>query len=294
MSDMAEPVLEDTSPGAGESEPDADAPETRASAPIPPVPTPSPTADPVRIVEAALFSGGKPLDVTEIAENTGLAARVVTSALHALEKEYAARDGALEVGQAGAKWAMQVKAMYAPSTVRLAPMEIAPKLLKTLALIAYHQPLLQSDLVDMVGDKAYEHVRELVERGLVKKRLHERSFLLSTTDAFPEYFGIPATDRDAIRRYLAAKVGIPPEALDRAKKAIQEQLPSESVSDPPSPADPPSGEKDASEPGEASDSSDAGGSTDRESASDSHGGNSGEPVMPSTAGSEAADSTRSE
>jgi segregation and condensation protein B len=173
--------------------------------------------DPVRVVEAALFSAGKPLEEVEIAENTHFAPTVVRDALKALAKEYDERGGALEVGKAGAKWAMQVKAAYAPTTARLAPMEIPHKTLKTLALVAYHQPLLQSDLVDMVGDKAYEHVRELVERGLVKKRLSERSFLLSTTELFPEYFGIPATDREQIRQFLAAKVGIPPEVLARAK-----------------------------------------------------------------------------
>lgn len=165
-------------------------------------------ADPVRIVEAALFSAGKAIDEVEIAENTGLRRDVVRRSLERLAAEYAERDTALEVGKAGAKWAMQVRTTYAPAAVRLAPMEIPVKLLRTLALVAYHQPLLQSDLVDMVGSRVYEHIHELLERGLVRKRPEGLSYMLSTTEAFPEYFGIPATDRDQIRRYLAERVGL--------------------------------------------------------------------------------------
>ena len=164
--------------------------------------------DPVLVVEAALFSAGKPLAVDELAENAGLDRRKVPGYLKDLQRRYEAQNGALEIGRAGEKWSMQVRTAYAEKTTRLAPMEIPLKLLKTLALIAYHQPVLQSDLKDMVGEKVYEHVGQLAELGLVRKRVHERSFLIMTTDAFPEYFGIPAADREGIKHYLAEKVGL--------------------------------------------------------------------------------------
>lgn len=164
--------------------------------------------DPVLIVEAALFSAGKPISLDEIAENTGLPRKDVGKLIMELKHRYDAQAGSLEVGKAGEKWAMQVRAAYAPSTTKLAPMEIPIKLVKTLALIAYHQPVLQSDLKEMVGDKVYDHIRELDERGLVKKRVHERSYLIVTSDKFPEYFGIPAADREGIKTFLANKVGL--------------------------------------------------------------------------------------
>jgi segregation and condensation protein B len=164
--------------------------------------------DPVLVVEAALFSAGKPLAVDEIAENAGLDRRKVPGYLKDLQQRYAAASSALEIGRAGEKWAMQVRTAYAEKTTRLAPMEIPLKLLKTLALVAYHQPVLQSALKEMVGEKVYEHVQLLVELGLVKKRVHERSFLLVTSERFPEYFGIPAADREGIKTFLAGKVGL--------------------------------------------------------------------------------------
>ncbi|HEX2022307.1 MAG TPA: SMC-Scp complex subunit ScpB [Candidatus Thermoplasmatota archaeon] len=169
---------------------------------------PDAALDPVLVVEAALFSAGKPLSTDEIAENAGLDKRKVLPALKALAERYAASQTALEIGRAGEKWSMQVRTRYAERTTRLAPMEIPIKLLKTLALIAYHQPVLQSDLKEMVGDKVYDHVKELGDLGLVKKRVHERSFLILTSERFPEYFGIPASDREGIKTFLAEKVGL--------------------------------------------------------------------------------------
>jgi len=164
--------------------------------------------DPVLVVEAALFSAGKPISVEEIAENTGLDRRKVPKALAELQQRYATAHSSLEIGRAGDKWGMQVKTAYAESTTKLAPMEIPIKLVKTLALIAYHQPVLQSDLKEMVGEKVYDHIRELQDRGLVKKRVHERSYLIVTSEKFPEYFGIPASDREGIKHFLADKVGL--------------------------------------------------------------------------------------
>ncbi|HUR68943.1 MAG TPA: SMC-Scp complex subunit ScpB [Candidatus Thermoplasmatota archaeon] len=175
--------------------------------------------DPVLIVEAALFSAGKPVSLDEIAENTGLGRKEVPQLVLALKNRYANASTSLEVAKAGDKWAMQVRTDYAPSTTKLAPMEIPIKLVKTLALIAYHQPVLQSKLKEMVGDKVYDHIAELQDRGLVKKRVHERSFLIVTSEKFPEYFGIPAADREGIKTFLANKVGLTLPRTDDAGNA---------------------------------------------------------------------------
>ena len=175
--------------------------------------------DPVLVVEAALFSAGKPVSLDEIAVNTGLDRREVPKLVLALKHRYEGMSSSLEVAKAGDKWAMQVRTAYAPSTTKLAPMEIPIKLVKTLALIAYHQPVLQSKLKEMVGEKVYDHISELQERGLVKKRVHERSYLIVTSEKFPEYFGIPASDREGIKHYLAEKVGLQLPKTDDAGNA---------------------------------------------------------------------------
>jgi segregation and condensation protein B len=162
----------------------------------------------LRIVEAALFSAGKPLLAEELAEKTNLSKEQVRDACKALEKEYESSISALEVGKAGDKWAMQLKAQWAPHASMLAPGEVPKKTLKTLALIAFHQPVLQSELKRMVGERVYDHMHELHERGLVVAREHGQTKIITTSDRFPEYFGIPETEADRIRTYLADKLGI--------------------------------------------------------------------------------------
>jgi len=165
---------------------------------------------PMHVVEAALFSAGKPLAVDEIAETTGISADAVKVGIRDLQSAYEGRDSVLEVGKAGAKWAMQVRSRAAEPAAKFAPMEIPAKVLKTLALIAYHQPMKQSELVDMIGTKVYDHVPELVARGLVKAREEGVTKVLTTTAAFPEYFGLDAEDQQGVRAALAKLVGLPP------------------------------------------------------------------------------------
>lgn len=169
---------------------------------------------PLHIVEAALFSAGRAVSIEEIAEQEGLSKKDVEKAVLALAKIYDERDTVLEVRKAGAKWGMQVRSKAAEPAAKFAPMEIPAKTLKTLALIAYHQPLKQSELVEMVGSKAYDHVGELHEHGLVKWRKEGQTKILTVTAAFPEYFGLDAATPEQIRRTLARMVGLDP---DRAR-----------------------------------------------------------------------------
>ncbi len=160
------------------------------------------------IIEAVLFSAGKPLLIEEIAEFTGLSAREIRKLLDKLIEEYKEKEGAVEVSRVGDKYAMQLRTRYAHYTLKVAPLEIPRYILKTLALIAYHQPIQQSDLKNLIGSRVYDHVPILMEHGMIKAVPEGRSKVLSTTDRFPEYFGIDGTSPDRIKRYLAEEVGI--------------------------------------------------------------------------------------
>lgn len=162
------------------------------------------------VVEAALFSAGRPVSVQEIMDETELSKASVEKAVKALAAEYKDRDTVLEISKAGAKWAMQVVSRASDDAAKFAQMEIPQKTLKTLALIAYHQPIKQSELCDMIGSKVYDHIPELKERGLVKTRKDGQTKILSVTQAFPEYFGLDAHTPDQIRLIMAKLVGIDP------------------------------------------------------------------------------------
>ncbi|MGQ0796757.1 MAG: SMC-Scp complex subunit ScpB [Methanobacteriota archaeon] len=161
------------------------------------------------VVEAALYSSGGAVTAEDLARVTGLDPGRVKEHLRQLAKDYDGRGSALEITPIGTKWAMQIRSEYAERARTFAPPEIDRDVLKTAALIAYHQPLLQSDLFDMIGSKVYDHTQALEKLGLVNRTPSGRSLALTTTRYFSEFFGLRATDRGGIRRLMAKKAGIP-------------------------------------------------------------------------------------
>jgi segregation and condensation protein B len=186
------------------------------------------------IVEAALFSAGKALTADELARVTRLAPDTIREHLRALAREYTKRESAIEVAEIGTKWTMQIRSEFAERARAFAPPEIERDLLKTAALIAYHQPLLQSDLFDMIGSKVYEHTKALEDLGLVNRKPSGRSLALTTTRYFAEFFGLKSTDQEGIRKLMAEKAGV-------AYKERPEGTPAEAVPEP-AEGDPPSDE----------------------------------------------------
>lgn len=175
------------------------------------------------IVEAALYSAGKALTTEDLVRVTGLDEEAVKGHLRALAKEYTKRESALEVTQIGTKWTMQIRSEYTERARVFAPPEIDRDLLKTAALIAYHQPILQSDLFDMIGEKVYEHTKGLESLRLIARKPSGHSFELTTTRYFAEFFGLKTTNRDGIRKIMAERAGIP-----YTEKPAEAEAPSDS------------------------------------------------------------------
>ena len=162
-----------------------------------------------RLVESVLFSASKPISVNEIKDATGLSPNKIKKTLEELIEDYNVtrkNETSMEIIRAGDKFTMQVKNEFTDQSVMVAKPEIEDNLLKTLTLIAFHQPLKQSNLRRMIGIKAYEHVDELAARKLIHTKQHGSTEMLTTTQRFPEYFGIETTDPQKIRDILMKKV----------------------------------------------------------------------------------------
>lgn len=162
-----------------------------------------------RIVESVLFSSGKPVSINEIQQASNLPRNKVVDALEKLTQNYNVdrkKETSIEVIKAGNKYTMQIKKRYFEQSVMVANPEIENYLLKTLSLIAFHQPIKQSNLRRMIGTKVYDHVDSLVGMRLIHSKKHGTTELLTTTKLFPEYFGINSTEPKEIRDFLAKKV----------------------------------------------------------------------------------------
>ena len=68
------------------------------------------------------------------------------------------------------------------------------------------QTIRQTELKDLRGSTAYEHIQELLDKGLISrtKDKNGRSFNLKTTQKFEEYFKIKGDTR-ALEKLLEAE-----------------------------------------------------------------------------------------
>lgn len=138
-------------------------------------------------VEAVLFLSEKPRMAESIAQQIGMDANLVQQGLTQLVQEYEERDGGLMIDCTHG-YCMQIRDEYENLTEDLLPIELRTAVLRTLSTIALKEPLVQSDLVKIRGGGAYEHVKELVEIGLVKRTKDGNSNILHTTKYFAENF----------------------------------------------------------------------------------------------------------
>jgi segregation and condensation protein B len=137
-------------------------------------------------IEAILYLKGQPLDLAEIAECAGCDRDAVEIAMIELMDDYAHRDSALEVVEAPTGYTLQLRSSFQSLIDKMIPSEIGMGALRTLAAIAIKKSISQSELVELRGSGAYQHVQELVELGFVRKRRQagNRSSLLQVTDKF--------------------------------------------------------------------------------------------------------------
>ena len=159
------------------------------------------------LLEATLFSAGRSLSIHELSENLGYEDEEILESMNNLQSTIKRRrGGGLQIVEIGGKWAMEVKPGIADHLPKETKSELPPKLLKAAALIAYHQPMPQSRLVELLGQRAYDHIRELAQAGLIGRRRDGNTRRLTTTRRFSEMFGCPHTDRKKVRAWFREMV----------------------------------------------------------------------------------------
>ena len=159
------------------------------------------------LLEATLFGAGKSLTVEELCESLGYDEEEMLDSLYSLRSTLKRRrGGALQIVEIANRWAIEVKPDIAEHLPKDAKTELPVKLLKAAALIAYHQPISQSRLVEFLGQKAYDYVRELAQYGMIDRRKDGNTRRLTTTRRFSESFGCPYTDRKKVKAWFREKV----------------------------------------------------------------------------------------
>jgi segregation and condensation protein B len=145
-------------------------------------------------MEAALFVAGRPLDVNELCQVIGSRSKKKAMKFaDTLIQEYNARNTALEIlALKDERYVLQVKAEFTHLIQKLVNRPLLSSgPLKTLSYIALRQPISQKRVIDVRGQHAYGHIKELKERRLIQAEKSGRTMALRTTSDFADYFGLP-------------------------------------------------------------------------------------------------------
>lgn len=146
-------------------------------------------------VEAALFISGKFLSTQELVALTDLNPILLDQVLAKLTEKYG--DSAIEIIHKGELWKMDVKNEYIEIVNKLATgnNEFSKAEQETLAVIAHKQPITQSKIIHMRGNKAYDHIRKFADLELIKTKKAGRTKELSLSDDFYDYFNVGKAEK---------------------------------------------------------------------------------------------------
>lgn len=151
--------------------------------------------DNIRKVEAALFVSGKFMSLKELVALTDVNPLLLRDILRTLEEKY--RGKGVEIVKREDLWKMDVHPDFVYMVNRLATgnSEFTRAEQETLAIVAYKQPIKQSTLIKIRGNKAYDHVSKFVEMGLIVKKKVGHTAEISLSENFYNYFNVSGDEK---------------------------------------------------------------------------------------------------
>lgn len=143
-------------------------------------------------LEAIFFISGRFLNMQELISLTDLNPIILRELIEKLQEKYEDADSAIEVTEKNGFWKMSVKPEYSHMINKLATgqSEFSKAEQETLAIIAYKQPIKQSVIIKIRGNKAYDHIKRFSELDLIKKKKVGHTNELSLADDFYDYFNV--------------------------------------------------------------------------------------------------------
>jgi segregation and condensation protein B len=143
------------------------------------------------LIEAALYMSNEPVSVEQMSKMFKADKEKIKEAVDELKKEMEDSGHGIYVLETTQGFQIRVKPQYAKSVRKLTPYkDLGRGLLRVLALVAYKQPITQAEIVKVIGNRTYEYVKVLTERGLIKAIKQSRTKALVPTKEFANYFGL--------------------------------------------------------------------------------------------------------
>jgi len=132
------------------------------------------------------------MDIETLLSLTGASSKkIILENVKKLTEEYQKRNSPVMIVKEKNGWKMAVRESYLPLVRKIiSDTELPKTILETLAVIAWRAPVLQSIVVEIRHNKAYEHIHELLELGFITKEPSGRSFIIKLTNKFFDYFEV--------------------------------------------------------------------------------------------------------
>ena len=146
----------------------------------------------LQLVEAVFFVSGRFLNMQELMSFTDLNPLLLKDLIEKLKEKYDKIESAIEIVEKNNMWKMDVRQDYMWVVNKLATgsAEFNKAEQETLAIIAFKQPMKQSVLVKIRGNKCYDHIKKFNDLGLIKRKKMGHTHEITLSDEFYDYFNV--------------------------------------------------------------------------------------------------------
>ena len=163
---------------------------------------PDSSADPVRLIEAILFSGGTVLTVQQLIELTDVQEEQIVQAIAQLNQQYFQQGRPYEIRRSDTSYQMLLRPRFAGVVRRLhgrtREVRLSVAAIEVLSLIAYRQPVTVQAIDAIRGVDSAPIIRQLQRRNLIEQAEPDaagvRSAGLRTTKRFLQLFHLNTLD----------------------------------------------------------------------------------------------------
>lgn len=147
------------------------------------------------LIEALLFTAGKPLRAKELAKILEIDEAAIKHALDDLAEKK--KDAGVVLLDNNGEYQLTTNSQYSTQVKNFLNAELREKLtdatVEVLAIIAYRQPISKAEIEAIRGVNSQYSLRNLLMRGLIEKTVNPadaRSFLYQTTTEFLMHLGL--------------------------------------------------------------------------------------------------------
>ena len=146
----------------------------------------------LKVLEAVFFVSGRFLSMPDLISLTDLNPIMIRELIDKLKEKFEKSESALEIVEKKGLWKMDVRQEYTHIINKLATgsSEFTKAEQETLAIIAFKQPIKQSVIIKIRGNKAYDHVKKFSDLGLIKRKKEGHTNILNLSEDFYDYFGV--------------------------------------------------------------------------------------------------------